>query len=133
MYAKPCFCIPILAAVIALTGCASVLDHDGASTVAPYYIEKEGRIVIDVQINDEGPFKFTLDTAASISAVFDNLRHELALQTFPNQTVIIHGAVSSEQFSLLDIRQLEIGNELWPNPKLVSLPGATGCARLVDR
>lgn len=132
MCVKPHFGIPALAALFTLCGCASVLDQDGASTIAPYHIEDSGRIVIDVHVNGQGPFKFALDTAASISAVFDELRYELELETIPGKVVIIHGAVATERFSLLDVGRLEVGSEVWANPRIVSLPGETAAGATID-
>lgn len=115
----------MLAALLALSGCARVLELDGAFAVTPYHIEPGGRIVIDVQVNGEGPFDFALDTGASISAVFDPLRDTLAVEPIPGKTVIVHGAVASGEFPLLDIERLAVGDEAWLTPRIVSLPGLT--------
>ena len=78
LYLRPYLNLLILVALLALPGCAGVLDLDGALAVTPYRIGENGRIVIDVRVNGEGPFDFALDTGASISAVFDRLNDKLA-------------------------------------------------------
>ncbi|MCP4299240.1 MAG: hypothetical protein GY783_01525 [Gammaproteobacteria bacterium] len=132
MRQKPYFRFIGLAAVFALSGCAAVLDLDGALAIAPYHIEESRRIVVEARVNGQGPFDFALDTGSSISVVFDELRSELALEPVPGITVIIHGAVASGQFRLLDIDRLEVGQELWADPRIVSLPGATAAGASID-
>jgi hypothetical protein len=132
MCVKPYFKILGLAAVFTLSGCAGVLDLEDALAIAPYHIEDSGLIVVEARVNGQGPFEFALDTAASISAVFDALRYKLALEPIPGKTVIIHGAVASGEFSLLDIGRLEVGREVWANPRIVSLPGKTAAGASID-
>lgn len=129
---KPYSSILGLASVFALSACASVLDLDGALSVAPYHVEDSGRIVVEARVNGQGPFDFALDTGASISAVFDELRNELALETVPGIRVIVHGAVDSGKFPLLDIGLLEVGSEVWTDPRIVSLPGNTAAGASID-
>ncbi|MBT8065680.1 MAG: aspartyl protease family protein [Gammaproteobacteria bacterium] len=122
----------MLAALFALPGCAGVLDLDGALAVTPYRIEENGRIVIEARVNGEGPFNFALDTGASISAVFEQLNDKLELERIPGKVVIVHGVVSSGKFPILDVDRLEVGREVWPNPRIVLLPGATDAGKSVD-
>ena len=121
-----------LAAVFVLWGCASVLDQDGALAIAPYHIEDSGRIVIEARVNDQGPFHFALDTASSISVIFDELRNELELEVVPEQWVLIHGVVASERFPLLSISRLQVGREIWVDPRIASLPGDTVAGATID-
>ncbi len=121
-----------LTATLALCGCASVLDQDGALAIAPYHIDNNGRIVIEAHVNGLGPFEFALDTAASISAIFDMLRYELELELVPGKAVIVHGLVSSEEFPLLDIGRIEVGREVWADPRIVSLPGETAASASIN-
>lgn len=129
---RPYFNFLKLTALLALPGCVGTLDLDGALAMTPYRIEPSGRIVIEAHINGEGPFNFAMDTGASISAVFDEARDELALESVPGKLVIVHGAVTSGQFPLLAIDSLMIGREVWPQPRIVSLPGLTEAGRNID-
>ncbi|MEM7280470.1 MAG: hypothetical protein AAF438_02390 [Pseudomonadota bacterium] len=65
--------IVLLACLSCLLGCATVLDQDGAVAIAPYHLRDAGRIVVEVTVNGKGPFEFALDTAASISVVFEDI------------------------------------------------------------
>lgn len=129
--------IPLAAALI-LSGCATTLDLDGALTMVPYRIERDGRIVVDAAVNGAGPFEFIVDTAATITAVFDDLSQQLSLKTIPEQAVRIRGAVASGEFPLLDIDDLSIGTEVWDTPRIVLLssdsaaPGEIGGVLGVD-
>lgn len=129
---KPVPRVFLLAAIMTLPGCASVLDLDNALAVVPYNIEESGRIVVEAHVNGHGPYNFVLDTAASISAVFDPLRNELALDLIPGKSVTVHGAVASAKFSLLDIDRLELGTVSWATPRIVSLPGETAAGAGID-
>lgn len=121
-----------LVAVVALPGCASVLELDNALAVVPYKIEDNGRIVVEAHVNGHGPYDFVLDTGSSISAVFDNVRDELALEPIAGTLVIVHGAVSSARHSLLDIDRLELGSATWADPRIVSIPGETAAGTSID-
>lgn len=129
---KPILKILGFVTFLALHGCASVLDMDSALAIAPYHIEDGGRIVVETHLNGHGPYNFILDTGASISAVFDNVRDELALEPVPGKTVIVHGAIASGKHRLLDIERLELGSAVWTNPRIVSLPGETEAGVSVD-
>ena len=121
-----------LAPVILLWGCASVLEEDGALTLVPYDIKENGRIVIEAQLNGQGPFAFALDTGASISVVFDELSNKLALPPVAGKKVMIHGVVASGEFPLLSISRLAVGHEVWADPRIASLPGDTAASTGLD-
>lgn len=121
-----------LATAALLAGCASVLDTDNALAVTPYELQDGERIVIDVFVNDQGPYKFLLDTGASISVIFDRLRDKLGLHSIPGREVIVHGIVASGQFSLLEVDRLGVGGEVWSKPRIVSLPDETAASAYLD-
>lgn len=129
---KPVLKILRAAALLALPGCASVLDLDNALAIAPYKIEDGGRIIVEARLNGHGPYDFVLDTGASISAVFNNVRDQLALEPVPGKSVIVHGAIASGKHPLLRIEQLQLGSAVWSDPRVVSLPGETEAGANVD-
>ena len=129
---KPYFRMLGLAAVVALSGCASVLDLDGALAIVPYNIEEDGRIVVEASIDGQGLYDFVLDTGSSISVVFDAPRDELSLEPIPGMTVIVHGITASRQFPLLNIGRLEVGREVWTDPRIVSIPSETTATVSID-
>lgn len=116
--------LSLIAALLA-SGCASVLDEDGALAMVPYVINENGFIVIDADVNRQGPYRLALDTGASITTVFDPLRDELGLEPIPGKLAIVHGAVTKGEFQVLDVDEIAIANETWAQPTVVSLPGKT--------
>ena len=121
-----------LAAVFILSGCATTLDLDGALTVVPYRIERDGRIVVEAAVNGAGPFEFVLDSAATISAVFDRLGDQLSLEIIPGQVVRIRGAVASGEYPLVDVDHLTFGTETWDTPRVVLLPSDSAAVSDLD-
>ncbi len=124
--------ILLLATVFVLCGCDGTLNQDSALAIAPYHIVNGGRIVIDARVNDQGPFHFALDTGASISIVFDELRNQLELETASGNSVTIQGVVASGQFPLVSISRLQVGREIWADPRIASLPGETAASAKID-
>ena len=111
-----------LAAALFCCGCAPVLDQGRALAVAPYTISDSGLIVIQARIDGHGPFDFALDTAASISVILDQLGERLELHHDPGKRIRVYGAVTSDDFPLLTVGRLEVGNEVWANARIVSMP-----------
>ena len=122
----------LVAATLVLCACASTLDQDGALAVSPYHIAKGGRIVVEARVNDQGPFRFALDTGSSISVIFDKLRKQLELESATGESVIIHGLVTSGEFPILNISRLDVGRETWADARIVALPGETAAAARID-
>ena len=122
----------LLATVFILCGCATPLNLDNALAIAPYYIANDGRIIVEARVNDQGPFHFALDTGASISIVFDQLRNKLELESASGNSVAIHGLVASGQFPLVNISSLQVGSEIWADPRIASLPGETTASTEID-
>lgn len=126
-----CFLLAF-AALAVLSGCAGVLELDDALAAAPYRIDPNGRIVVDTYINATGPFDFVLDTGSSISAIFGEVSDTLSLNAVPDKRVIVHGAVASGTFPLLDVTRLEVAGAAWPEPRVVGLPGLTDAGSGID-
>lgn len=120
------------AALAVLSGCAGVLELDDALAATPYRIDPNGRIVVDTYINATGPFDFVLDTGSSISAIFGEVSDTLSLNAVPDKRVIVHGAVASGTFPLLDVTRLEVAGAAWPEPRVVGLPGLTDAGSGID-
>lgn len=116
----------LLAINALLCGCAATLNRQDALTVVPYDLQDSGRIVVDVRIDDRGPFPFALDTAASISFIYDAVRSELGLEVEPDASANVHGVVASGRFPLVKVDRLQLGRETWSDARLVSLPGEKG-------
>jgi predicted aspartyl protease len=80
-----------------------------AVAVAPYHIDPSGWFIVDVTINDAGPFPFIIDTGATRSIVFASLAARMAFPAaeLPPQRVI--GITSSALHPPFVIGQLAIG------------------------
>lgn len=112
-----------IAALALASGCASILDEDGALTVVPYEIMDSGQIVVSAEINDQGPFAFAFDTGASISVVLDDVREEIGLECVADREVVIQGMIGSGRFPLAIVDRLRVGNAVWEDARLASMPG----------
>lgn len=121
-----------IASVSMLWGCASMLDEDGALATVPYDIVGDSGIVVELQVNGQGPFAFALDTAASISVVFDKLSRELKLEPISEDEIMIHGLVTSGKFPLLGVDEIAVGDEVWNDPLIASMPGQLVSRAAID-
>ena len=115
----------LLVALFLAAGCADqlVLDDDGALLVIPHEVGSQGHIIVKTMINDHGPYRFALDTGASISVVFDKTREEAGLELLAGEQVLVHGMIGSGHFPLTTVAELKVGKESWRSGRLASLPG----------
>lgn len=88
---------PLLAAALA---CAA------PAFAEPIRLLPTGHMAATVRVNGEGPFEFIIDTAASVSAVFPNLRERLALAG--GGTRAVSGASGTQAFSVFRLERIEI-------------------------
>jgi hypothetical protein len=123
---------PIVALSLALAACATSLNRDGAVSVVPYDVQPSGRIVTDVLINEQGPFRFAVDTAATGSFIVARVRDELALVPLPDATATVYGAVASGSYPIVRIDRLTIGDTSWLGAPLIALPAGTGATATID-
>jgi len=124
--------LALLALSLLTQGCASTLQEDDALVMAPYQVADNGLIVVAAHVDGRGPYRFALDTGASISVILDVVRTELGLTNVPDETVVIHGLVASGTYPLLEATQLEVGTERWPNPRLAVVPGRAAAREHFD-
>lgn len=124
--------ILLLASVAALIGCAGTIDRDGAHAVVPFRVQSDGRVVVDVRLNDQGPYTFALDTGSSISIVFDEVRDDLQLKSETEIWVNIQGLVSSGRFRIYSIDRLQIDGETWADARVALMPGNTPAGAGID-
>ena len=79
-------------AALAAGACWTVLP--GAAAV-PLATDRRGRLIVPVLINDRGPFRFVLDTAAEMAAVSTWLAAELRLPGLGDRERLLHGSTAS--------------------------------------
>lgn len=116
-----------LVILVLTAGCAApyVLDDDNALMVTPLEIGQEGHIIVEASIDGEGPYRFALDTGASISVIFDSARIKAGLELLEGEQVVIQGMIGSDAFPVTTIPELRIGDESWGNARVASLPRET--------
>jgi len=122
----------LLAAIAAASGCAGVFEEDGASAVVPYRIGDKGQIIVEANINDQGPFDFALDTGASISVIFDETCDKCQLERRDSRRVLIQGMVGSGEFPTTKIDRLNIGGITWVGARTAVMPGDTISGAEID-
>ena len=115
-----------------LGGCASVLNITDARTTVPCQFERNGRIVVPVMVNGAGPFRFALDTGATISVVFESLQKQLELPVVPGKGTLIRGVAASQRVALVQVDRMTVGDEVWTDTALAVLPGRTSASRSID-
>jgi len=96
-------------------------EHD-VLEILPYRVDERNRMIIDVNVNDRGPYPFIIDTGASLSLVYEHLRKELGLTFTEEETLFVHGAVLSQRRPVLPIKSIRIGSLDMQNVQSFSLP-----------
>ena len=89
-------------AVSLTAGCTATLETDESLTVVPYTLLPGGRVVVEVGINGQGPFRFAVDTAATGSFLTERARAQLALPHIPGVTTTVYGAIATGEFPLVE-------------------------------
>jgi predicted aspartyl protease len=118
--------------VLSAAGCARPLGIGQSLTALPYQVEPSGRIVVDVIVNEQGPFRFAIDTAATGSFAFSRMIDELSVETVPEITITVYGAVATGTFPAVDLESLQVGGEVWSDVRLTALPGNTSATATLD-
>jgi len=121
-------------ACLALSGCASelILDEDDALAVIPRQFSGSGHIVVETRLNGVGPFRFAIDTGASISVVYEHARAELGIEPIRNIQVNVLGMTGSGVFKLGQVDEIRIGEEPWTNARVALLPDTSPSASRID-
>lgn len=120
------------AAVLAMAAPGCVANSQGAATApaapptatepiyaVPTQHDRIGRILAPVTINGRGPYRFVLDTGASVSTLSPRLALELGLVADPNNPLLLHGVTGFAPLPAVRLQRLRSGsivreNELVP-------------------
>ena len=87
-----------------------LLNEAKAQTdTVPFRKTERGLLLVDVRINDQGPFPFLIDTGATTSVVFEPLADQLRLTRTRDTFAMVHGIVESGEHPLARLRTLRIG------------------------
>jgi predicted aspartyl protease len=124
----------VLILCVLVCGCAGphILDDDNALVVAPLEIGSEGHIIVQVILNDRGPFRFALDTGASISVIFDTAREKAGIGLTEGKRVVIQGMIRSGTFPTSTIDVLRLGSESLTDIRVASLPSGSLVSKEID-
>jgi predicted aspartyl protease len=124
----------LLAAVLLTTGCASelVIEPDGALAAIPRQTSRSGHIVVETLLNGEGPFRFALDTGATISVVYDKDLKRSGIDPLPEVRVRVRGITGTSEVPVADVASISVGKETWENARVALLPDTETVAQQID-
>ncbi len=95
--------------VLALWFVMSVAQAQETATV-PFQTTERGLILVDVHLNEQGPFTFLIDTGATSTVIFSPLAERLNLPQSKQGYAIVHGIVESGQHPMTTLNNLRIGD-----------------------
>jgi predicted aspartyl protease len=96
----------------------------GPDLAVPTTLDRAGRVVAEVHVGSQGPFRFIVDTGANRSAVSRRLMAALALQPVPNQETLVHGITGSAVMPIVEVPSLRVGSLEFDNQRVAVLPDA---------
>jgi predicted aspartyl protease len=70
--------------------------------------DRRGRLILATFINERGPFRFALDTGASLTVIARELAADLHLQSADTADVLIRGSTEDKPSKLVDIASLSV-------------------------
>lgn len=113
----------ILLFAVSLPLTAPAAAQDVASV--PYRTTERGLIIVDVHVNDTGPFPFLIDTGATASVIFGTLARRLNLPDTKQGYAIVHGIAETGEHPMAIVNSLRIGGAQVPNLDVILLKSAT--------
>lgn len=81
-------------------------------------------MLVAVEINDAGPFRFILDTGANRSAISQNLADALGLKAGSKKLLQVHGVTGSAELASFEAGALRVGEFLVRQLEMPVLPPA---------
>jgi hypothetical protein len=85
---------------------AAAADHP--RTAVPIAVDAQGGVLVDVRVNDAGPFPFLIDTGASRSIVSDDLARELGAPVVARSEVV--SSAGSDMRFVVRLRSIAIAS-----------------------
>jgi predicted aspartyl protease len=124
----------LILACLLITGCAAelILDKEGALAVIPRQVSETGHIVVETRLNGRGPFRFVIDTGASISVVYESARESAGIEVIPNLQVRVLGMTGSGLFPLGQVDEIRVGDEPWRDARVALMPRPAISAERID-
>ena len=96
--------------------------------MAPTRRDRIGRVWVPVTINGRGPFRLVVDTGATTSAIVSSVAKRLGLSIDPAARVQLQGATGIDTVPYVTAEQLELGDLLFSQAKLLIVPSVFGGA-----
>lgn len=98
----------------------SVTPEDYAQ--GPTHLDRLGRVVVPVRVNDQGPFRFIVDTGANRSAISQGLATQLGLA--PQGIGAVHNVYGVTDAPLVAVNSLQFGALGFQSAAMPVLDGA---------
>ncbi len=123
-----------LVPVLLLAGCATelVLEKDGAIAVIPREDRSSTHLLVDTMVNGEGPFRFAIDSAASISVILESTAKAANVATNTDRRILLRGMTGSGTYPTATADEISIAGLTWETPVLAWLPDALPIGRRMD-
>lgn len=99
---------------------AAAADVDPADLLfaAPTTVDRIGRIVAAVMVNDKGPFRFIVDTGANYSTMSPRLVSALGLTPSAKSLMPINGVTGTASVPSVTVAKLQVGDLILENEQL---------------
>ncbi len=111
----------VLAVLVGVAGAAAAQE----SANVPFRKTERGLILVDVHVNEQGPFPFLIDTGATSSVIFDSLAERLDVPDTGQGYAIVHGIVESGEHPTTILGSLRIGEARVPAIDAIVLKSAS--------
>jgi len=117
-----------------ITGCAAelVLEKDGALAVIPREDHSSTHLLVETMVNGEGPFRFAIDSAASISVIVESTAKAANVEINTDRRVLLRGMTGSGTYPTATADQISIGGLTWVPPVLAWLPDNLPISKRMD-
>lgn len=85
-------------------------EHDAKLLALPTTRDHIGRVVVPVMVNDQGPFRFIVDTGANHSTISPGLVQRLGLKSAEASSILLDGITGTTQVSYVVVDRLQAGD-----------------------
>lgn len=116
-------------------------EHDAKLFALPTTHDHIGRVVVPVMVNDQGPFRFIVDTGANHSTISPELVQRLGLKSAESRSILLDGITGTAQVSYVVVDRLQAGDltltetvlpVVWA-PVMAEADGILGAAGLQEK
>lgn len=102
---------------------ADAVPPDALAEPEPLYaqpstLDRVGRILVPIEVNGRGPFRFILDTGANRSAVSARTVAALGLVPDPSRPLGVHGVTGSAVLPAVEVASMRFGDVVLANRRL---------------